>query len=226
MTETTKAAYRIVTERLVIRCWEPADAVLAKEAIDSSLEHLRPWMPWAHAEPTTLEQKVQLLRLVPGQVRPRPGCGLRHLRPRRAPRGRRHGPAPAGRRPGERDRLLDPGRLDRAGACDRVDRGADPGRVRDRGLRPDRDPLRPRERPQRRHPQPARLRPRGDAARRACATSTTGRATRWCSRCSPRTTRPRPVPPPPARQAVSTRPAPSCLLNIECLAPVIHRRPR
>jgi RimJ/RimL family protein N-acetyltransferase len=67
MTETPKSAYRIVTERLVIRCWEPADAVLAKEAIDSSLDHLRPWMPWAHAEPTTLEQKVQLLRLFRGK---------------------------------------------------------------------------------------------------------------------------------------------------------------
>lgn len=67
MTETSNPAYRIVTERLVIRCWEPADAVLAKEAIDSSLEHLRPWMPWAHAEPTTLEQKVQLLRLFRGK---------------------------------------------------------------------------------------------------------------------------------------------------------------
>jgi RimJ/RimL family protein N-acetyltransferase len=67
MTETTKSAYRIVTDRLVIRCWEPADAALAKEAIDSSLDHLREWMPWAHAEPTTLEQKVQLLRLFRGK---------------------------------------------------------------------------------------------------------------------------------------------------------------
>ena len=67
MTETTNSAYRIVTERLVIRCWEPADAPLAKAAIDTSLEHLRPWMPWAHAEPTTLEQKVQLLRQFRGR---------------------------------------------------------------------------------------------------------------------------------------------------------------
>jgi RimJ/RimL family protein N-acetyltransferase len=55
-------AYRIVTERLVVRCWDPADAPIAKEAIDSSLDHLRPWMPWARAEPTTVEQKVELLR--------------------------------------------------------------------------------------------------------------------------------------------------------------------
>ena len=48
-------AYRIVTPRLVIRCWDPRDAQLAKEAIDSSLDHLRPWLPWAHHEPQTIE---------------------------------------------------------------------------------------------------------------------------------------------------------------------------
>jgi RimJ/RimL family protein N-acetyltransferase len=56
-----------VTERLVARCWEPADAPLLKEAVDSSLEHLRPWMPWARDEPQTLDQKVQLLRVFRGQ---------------------------------------------------------------------------------------------------------------------------------------------------------------
>jgi len=54
-------AFRIETDRLVIRCWRPADAELAKDAIDASLDHLRPWMPWAEAEPSTLEQKRQLL---------------------------------------------------------------------------------------------------------------------------------------------------------------------
>jgi RimJ/RimL family protein N-acetyltransferase len=57
----------VVTERLVARCWEPADAPLLKQAVDSSLEHLRPWMPWAHDEPQTLDQKVQLLRTFRGQ---------------------------------------------------------------------------------------------------------------------------------------------------------------
>ena len=55
-------AYRICTERLVIRCWEPADAPLLKEAIDSSLDHLRPWMPWTRDEPQSTESKVRLLR--------------------------------------------------------------------------------------------------------------------------------------------------------------------
>jgi RimJ/RimL family protein N-acetyltransferase len=46
----------------VLRCWEPSDAPRLKEAVDSSLEHLRPWMPWALDEPQPLEQKVRLLR--------------------------------------------------------------------------------------------------------------------------------------------------------------------
>ncbi len=28
----------------------------------SSIDHLRPWMPWVHAEPTSLDEKVALLR--------------------------------------------------------------------------------------------------------------------------------------------------------------------
>jgi RimJ/RimL family protein N-acetyltransferase len=51
----------------VVRCWEPRDAGLVKEAVDSSLEHLRPWMPWAHLEPQTLEEKIELLRRFRGQ---------------------------------------------------------------------------------------------------------------------------------------------------------------
>ena len=54
--------YRIETNRLVIRCWEPRDAPLTKEAVDTSLEHLRPWMAWAHYEPQPLEEKVELIR--------------------------------------------------------------------------------------------------------------------------------------------------------------------
>ncbi|HEY8074090.1 MAG TPA: GNAT family protein [Labilithrix sp.] len=54
--------YRIETERLVIRCYEPRDAALAKDAIDSSLDHLRLWMPWTESEPQTLEEKTTLLK--------------------------------------------------------------------------------------------------------------------------------------------------------------------
>ena len=55
-------AYRIETKRLVLRCWSPADAELLKEAVDASLDHLRPWMPWANEEPTDLDSRVALLR--------------------------------------------------------------------------------------------------------------------------------------------------------------------
>ena len=59
--EGPPAPYRIETERLVIRCYDTRDAPLLKEAIDSSLEHLRAWMDWASREPQTLEEKVELL---------------------------------------------------------------------------------------------------------------------------------------------------------------------
>lgn len=36
----TPTVYRMETERLVIRCFDPADAALRKEAVDTSLEHL------------------------------------------------------------------------------------------------------------------------------------------------------------------------------------------
>lgn len=57
-----KVAYKIVTQRTVLRCWNPEDAPLLKDAIDDSLKHLREWMPWAHQEPETLEAKTARLR--------------------------------------------------------------------------------------------------------------------------------------------------------------------
>lgn len=55
-------AYRVHTNRLVLRCWEPADAPLLQAAINASLDHLRPWMPWAKDEPQDLDTKIDLLR--------------------------------------------------------------------------------------------------------------------------------------------------------------------
>lgn len=60
--EGPPAPRRIETERLVIRCYELRDAALTKDAIDTSLEHLRAWMHWAEYEPQTLEAKTELLR--------------------------------------------------------------------------------------------------------------------------------------------------------------------
>jgi len=60
-------AYRIETDRLVVRCYQPSDAALLKAAIDASLDALRPWMPWAHGEPETLAEKVSRMRRFRGE---------------------------------------------------------------------------------------------------------------------------------------------------------------
>lgn len=52
-------AYRIETERLVIRCYQPSDAQLLADSVRDSVEHLKPWMPWAHNEPEPFEEKVK-----------------------------------------------------------------------------------------------------------------------------------------------------------------------
>lgn len=54
--------YRIETERLVLRCYEPEDAPLLKDAVERSREHLWPWMDWTPAEPEPLDDVVQRLR--------------------------------------------------------------------------------------------------------------------------------------------------------------------
>ena len=63
----TPPPYRIETNRLVIRCWNPPDAPLLHEAVTSSLDHLRPWMPWAADEPRTLEERIEFLRTSRGR---------------------------------------------------------------------------------------------------------------------------------------------------------------
>lgn len=54
--------YRIETDRLLLRCWDPADAELLADAVGSSLAELHEWMPWAHEEPLALERRIDLLR--------------------------------------------------------------------------------------------------------------------------------------------------------------------
>jgi RimJ/RimL family protein N-acetyltransferase len=62
MNDIPGPAYRIHTQRLVLRCWNPIDAPLLKAAIDESVEHLLPWMPWAADEPTELQIKIDRMR--------------------------------------------------------------------------------------------------------------------------------------------------------------------
>jgi len=55
-------AYRIESERLVIRCYEPKDALHLQKSVQESVEHLRPWMPWVKDEPDELKVKIERLR--------------------------------------------------------------------------------------------------------------------------------------------------------------------
>jgi RimJ/RimL family protein N-acetyltransferase len=59
-------AYRILSPRLCIRCWNPTDSARLKEAIDASREHLRPWMPWAQEE-EPIQYYIDRLRRVRGE---------------------------------------------------------------------------------------------------------------------------------------------------------------
>ena len=54
--------YRLETDRLVVRCYDPRDAPLLKDAVDRSRDHLWPWMPWTPAEPEELQVVVDRLR--------------------------------------------------------------------------------------------------------------------------------------------------------------------
>jgi RimJ/RimL family protein N-acetyltransferase len=60
--EAAVTPYRIESERLVLRCYEPEDAPALKDAVDRSLDHLRPWMPWTPDEPEPLDVVYERLR--------------------------------------------------------------------------------------------------------------------------------------------------------------------
>jgi len=63
----TDPPYRIETARVVLRVWGPAEAPKLAQAVEASLDELRPWMPWAHAYPQPLEETVALLRSFRGR---------------------------------------------------------------------------------------------------------------------------------------------------------------
>jgi RimJ/RimL family protein N-acetyltransferase len=65
--EPLARTYRIETERLVIRCYEPDDAQKLHKAIIRSIDHLRPWLPWVLQEPRPPEARAGLIRLFRGQ---------------------------------------------------------------------------------------------------------------------------------------------------------------
>lgn len=55
-------AYRVETERLLLRCWQPEDAPLVRAALDASDAHLRPWIPFMKDEPRNLADTAEWLR--------------------------------------------------------------------------------------------------------------------------------------------------------------------
>jgi RimJ/RimL family protein N-acetyltransferase len=60
--ELSNPAYRIETRRLLVRCYNPSDALLLAKSVSENVEHLRPWMPWVYNEPEPIEVKIQRLK--------------------------------------------------------------------------------------------------------------------------------------------------------------------
>ena len=54
--------YRVLTPRLMLRCWDPGDAPALAGLVARNLEHLRPWMNWANDENSDPETQYQRLR--------------------------------------------------------------------------------------------------------------------------------------------------------------------
>jgi len=55
-------AYRITTERLVLRCVAPSDAPLLDEVVARNRAYLARWMRWAREEPLSLDERIERLR--------------------------------------------------------------------------------------------------------------------------------------------------------------------
>ena len=57
-----ETAYRVETDRLVLRCWSPGDAPVLRAALDACDAHLRPMIPFMKDEPRSLQQTARWLR--------------------------------------------------------------------------------------------------------------------------------------------------------------------
>lgn len=53
--------YRIQTPRLLLRCWEEADAAILRDSLDRSDAHLRPFIPFMKHEPRSLAETGERL---------------------------------------------------------------------------------------------------------------------------------------------------------------------
>ncbi len=57
-----RTAYRVETDRLVLRCWSPSDAPVLRAALDVCDAHLRPMIPFMKDEPRNLQETARWLR--------------------------------------------------------------------------------------------------------------------------------------------------------------------
>lgn len=55
-------AYKLLTDRTVVRCYDPKDAPLVQESVVRNKAHLAPFMGWALREPITIDERVNQLR--------------------------------------------------------------------------------------------------------------------------------------------------------------------
>ncbi|MES1160227.1 MAG: GNAT family N-acetyltransferase [Bacteroidota bacterium] len=62
MSKEKANTYRLETDRLIIRCYRLEDASMMLKAITDSLDHLRPWMPWAKNPPADQDSATNILR--------------------------------------------------------------------------------------------------------------------------------------------------------------------
>lgn len=58
--------YKITTDRLVIKCWEPKYAEQLRDEIVRSSDSLLPWMPFAKPPIPSIEQQANVIRMFRG----------------------------------------------------------------------------------------------------------------------------------------------------------------
>lgn len=67
MTFPEPCAYRLLTERLELRCYEPEDAEELMEVSARNKDHLARFLSWGLDEPQTIDEKLELIRMWRGQ---------------------------------------------------------------------------------------------------------------------------------------------------------------
>jgi RimJ/RimL family protein N-acetyltransferase len=111
---------RIESERRLIRCWRPEDAPLLKDAIDSSLGDLQPWVPWAMGEPSPVSAIAERLQSMRKQFIENEDWAFRLFERDETKVLRWRGPSIARQYRSSRNRVLAPYRCQRMGPGDRA----------------------------------------------------------------------------------------------------------